>query len=176
VIEERFVHCTLERHGQAILEIFNHAIETSTALYEYQPRTQATIDAWFAAKAACGHPVLGLEDGSGKLLGFASYGPFRPQPAYKYTVEHSVYVHPEERGKGYGRKLLERIVREAAERGIHAVVGAIDADNEASLALHESLGFERVGSLPQVGFKFGRWLDLALVQLKLVGPETPIDG
>lgn len=172
----RFTTCTFERHGAAILEIFNHAIETSTALYEYQPRTLETIEAWFATKTAGGFPVIGVVNDSDTLLGFASYGPFRPQPAYKYTVEHSVYVHPDQRGNGYGRMLLQWIIQEAEAHGMHTLVGAIDAQNLVSLQLHESLGFVKVGSLPQVGFKFGRWLDLTLVQLTLAMPSHPIDG
>lgn len=171
-----FVECTLERHGEAILAILNDAIVNSTALYDYVPRTSESMVAWFAAKAAGDFPVIGIEDASGKLLGFASLSAFRPHPAYKYTVEHSVYVHADHRGLGLGRVLVERIVEAARAQGKHAVIGAIDADNAASLALHESLGFARVGTLPQVGFKFGRWLDLALVQLTLATPTNPTDG
>lgn len=174
--ELRWVTCTLEQHGAAILDILNHAIRTSTALYDYEERKPETMVAWFAIKLAGRFPVVGLEDETGKLLGFASYGAFRPHPAYKYSVEHSVYVHHEHRGQGLGRKLVERIVEEARNQGKHAIIGAIDADNAASIGLHESLGFQRVGTLPQVGFKFGRWLDLALLQLTLETPEHPVDG
>jgi phosphinothricin acetyltransferase len=131
---------------------------------------------WFEAKAAGGFPVIGLEDAAGVLIGFASFGAFRPHPAYKYSVEHSVYVHHAHRGRGLGRVLLARIIEEAEAFGAHAVIGAIDAENEASLTLHESLGFARVGTLPQVGFKFGRWLDLAFMQKVLAGPASPVDG
>lgn len=170
-----FVHCTLEQHGSAILEILNDAIVNSTALYDYKPRTMQNMDAWFETKRAGNFPVIGIEDSSGELLGFASFGTFRAFPAYKYTVEHSVYVRGDQRGKGLGRILLHKIVDEAQAAGKHAVIGAIDADNEASIALHESLGFERVGTLPQVGFKFGRWLDLALMQKTLETPANPAD-
>ena len=174
--ELRWVSCTLEQHGAAILEIFNHAIRTSTALYDYEERKPESMIAWFAIKVAGGFPVIGVENESGKLLGFASYGVFRPHPAYKYAVEHSVYVHHEHRGQGLGRQLVERVVEAARSQGKHAIIGAIDAENDASIGLHESLGFERVGTLPQVGFKFGRWLDLALLQLTLGTPTNPVDG
>ncbi len=174
--EHAFVDCTIERHGDAILEIFNEAIANSTALYDYKPRTRESMVGWFEAKAAGGFPVIGLEDAAGVLIGFASFGAFRPHPAYKYSVEHSVYVHHAHRGRGLGRVLLARIIEEAEAFGAHAVIGAIDAENEASLTLHESLGFARVGTLPQVGFKFGRWLDLAFMQKVLAGPASPVDG
>jgi phosphinothricin acetyltransferase len=174
--EHSFVECTLERHGDAILEIFNEAIANSTALYDYKPRTAESMVGWFEAKEAGNFPVIGIEDARGQLLGFASFGAFRPHPAYKYSVEHSVYVHREHRGQGLGRMLLNRIIEEAEAFGAHSVIGAIDAENEASLRLHESLGFARVGTLPQVGFKFGRWLDLALMQKVVSGPVNPVDG
>jgi L-amino acid N-acyltransferase YncA len=97
----RLISCSLEQHGEQILDIFNDAIVNSTALYEDQPRTMQTIETWFDAKAAGGFPVIGLVDSECALLGFASYGAFRPQPAYKYTVEHSVYVHASHRGRGW---------------------------------------------------------------------------
>lgn len=172
----RRVDCNETRHAEAILAIFNDAIAHSTALYDYAPRPRSAMTAWFADKQAAGHPVIGLEDGTGELLGFASYGPFRPRPANKYTMEHSVYVAPAHRGKGLGRHLLEAIVAEADGRGVHTLVGGIDLGNTASIALHESLGFERAGVIRHAGFKFGRWLDLAFYQRLLSGPEHPIDG
>jgi phosphinothricin acetyltransferase len=97
-------------------------------------------------------------------------------PAYKYTVEHSVYVHPDHRGRGLGRVVMQELVALARRREVHALVGAIDASNAASITLHERLGFRHVGTLPQVGFKFGRWLDLAFYQLLLDTPAQPQDG
>ena len=168
--------CTHARHAQAILDIFNDAILTSTALDDYQPRVLASMEPWFAAKDKGGFPVLGIEDAAGTLLAFGSYGTFRAWPAYKYTVEHSVYVHRDHRGKGLGRVVMEALIQAARQRDVHAMVGAIDASNLASIALHEGLGFQRVGLMPQVGFKFGRWLDLALLQLLLDTPQQPVDG
>lgn len=170
------VVCTPERHAPAIRAIFNHAIAHSTALFDYHPRSPETIAAWFDAKAAGGFPVLGIEDAAGQLLAFASYGTFRAWPAYHHTVEHSVYVHPEHRGQGLGRQVLTALIDEAQARQVHVMVGAIEAGNTASLALHRELGFETVGLLKEVGYKFGRWLDVAFVQRTLATPEQPTEG
>ena len=168
--------CTIADHGAAILAILNHAITTSTALYDYQPRTMDNMATWFAAKIAGQFPVIGVFDEQQTLMGFASYGTFRAFPAYKYTVEHSVYVHHAYRGQGLAKVLMNAIIEQAQAQGKHVMVGAIDADNAISLKLHADCGFERVGTMPQVGFKFGRWLDLALVQRVLATPSQPIDG
>lgn len=172
----RFVDCTFAAHGEQICEIFNDAILTSTALYDYEPRQIEQVGRWFEAKAQLSLPVLGIEGDDGELKAFGSYGPFRNFPAYKYTAEHSIYVARPYRGGGLGRAILEALIARAHQDELHALVGAIDADNRASCVLHERLGFKRVGTLPQVGFKFGRWLDLALYQLLLETPAKPVDG
>jgi L-amino acid N-acyltransferase len=174
--ENKVVDCTLEEHGQAILAIFNEAIVNSTALYDYKERTMADMVSWFGTKEVGGFPVLGIVDSTGALLGFATFGEFRARPAYKYTVEHSIYVHHDHRGKGLGKELLRVVVAAAEAQGRHAIIGGIDADNRGSIALHEKAGFQLVGTLPQVGFKFGRWLDLVFYQLTLTTPQNPIDG
>lgn len=172
----RLVACTHARHAQAILDIFNEAIVNSTALYDYQPRPLASMETWFAAKAQGGFPVVGIEDEAGTLLAFGSFGTFRAWPAYKYSVEHSVYVHKDHRGRNLGRQVMQALIEAARQRGVHAMLGGIDASNAGSIALHERLGFRHVGTLPQVGFKFGRWLDLAFYQLLLDTPLNPVDG
>jgi len=172
----RIVTCTEEAHAAAILAILNEAIANSTALYDYKPRTPESMVAWFATKRSNGFPVIGAEDGQGKLLGFASYGAFRAFPAYKYTVEHSVYVEAGHRGAGLGRTLMEAIIAEAIARDVHVMVGAIDAANADSIGLHERLGFEHAGTVRQAGFKFGRWLDVAFYQRILSTPLNPVDG
>ena len=170
------VQCTFERHAAAILDILNDAIVHSTALYDYQPRQMQNMVTWFEAKRAGHFPVIGIEDAQGTLLAFGSYGSFRAFPAYKYTVEHSVYVHKNHRGHGLGAHIMQALMAAAKEQDLHAMVGAIDANNAGSIALHERLGFKHVGTLPQVGFKFGRWLDLAFYQLLLETPAQPVDG
>ena len=172
----QIVACSFERHADAILAIFNDAIVNSTALYDYQPRTMEKMVAWFDAKRQGGFPVIGLEDGQGRLLAFGSYGTFRAFPAYKYSVEHSVYVQQDHRGQGLGRIILQELIAAARRHDLHALIGAIDAGNAGSIALHERMGFRHVGTLPQVGFKFGRWLDLAFYQLLLETPAQPVDG
>lgn len=176
MIQTRIVQCTPERHAGAILEIFNEAILNSTALYDYKPRTAESMAAWFEAKRRGGYPVVGVEDGDGQLIAFGSFGTFRAFPAYKYTVEHSVYVEKNHRGHGLGQVVMKELIRKAREADLHAMIGGIDTSNAASIALHERLGFRSVGTLPQVGFKFGRWLDLAFFQLTLETPAAPVDG
>jgi phosphinothricin acetyltransferase len=172
----KLVECTYQDHAHAILAILNEAIVNSTALYDYKPRPLESMAVWFKAKETGGFPVIGLESDTGELLGFASYGSFRNFPAYKYTVEHSVYVHHAHRGGGFGKMLLQEIVARAQAQGMHVLVGGIDAENAGSIALHEKLGFTHAGTIRQAGFKFGRWLDLAFYQLTLTTPATPIDG
>lgn len=170
------VHCTFERHAESILDIFNDAILNSTALFDYKPRPSESMDGWFAAKRAGGFPVIGVEDIEGRLLAFGSYGAFRAWPAYKYTVEHSVYVHKDHRGKGLGRVIMRELIAAAKQNDVHVMIGGIEAANTGSIVLHEKLGFKHVGTLPEVGFKFGRWLDLAFYQLLLSSPANPTEG
>jgi len=170
------IQCEPARHTDSILAIFNEAIANSTAIYDYRPRTSAMMGRWFEAKAKGHYPVIGVEGERGELMGFASYGPFRAWPAYKYSVEHSVYVDARFRRRGIGCLLLERVIEAAQGQDYHVLVGAIDADNRESIALHKKLGFAHCGTIRQVGFKFGRWLDLAIYQLTLPSPTRPIDG
>lgn len=171
------MHWTLcgREHLEAIRAIFNDAIVNSTALYDYAPRSVEVMEAWWDAKQKAGLPVIGVTSEAGELMGFASYGPFRAFPAYKYTVEHSVYVDSRFRGRGLGRLLLERVIEAAETAGNKTLIGVIDAENRASIALHERLGFTRCGEIQHAGFKFGRWLDLVFYQRLLKGPETPVE-
>jgi phosphinothricin acetyltransferase len=172
----RLVSCNLPEHGGAILRILNDAIVTSTALYDYEPRPLSSMESWFRAKTAGDFPVWGAVNEADELLGFASYDVFRVRPAYKYTVEHSVYVGASARGKGVGTALMKRLIASAIAQDKHVLVGGIDAGNVGSLKFHEALGFEPAGVIKQAGFKFGRWLDLAFYQLVLPTPSRPVDG
>lgn len=172
----KFETCTFEEHGEAILAILNEVILHSTALYDYHPRTLAQMKSWFEAKQQGNYPVIGVVDEHGMLMGFATYGRFREQPAFKYTVEHSLYLHIDCRGRGLARPLMNEIIARATQQGMHVLVGAIDAENTGSIALHQKLGFQHAGTLRQAGFKFGRWLDLSLYQLNLTTPAAPYDG
>lgn len=171
-----FVACTEAMHAEAILAILNEAIANSTSLYDYAPRSLESMAGWFKAKQASGFPVIGAVSSTGELAGFASYGTFRAWPAYKYSVEHSVYIHRDHRGRGLGLALMRQLIARAVEQQYHVMVGAIDEGNRASVVLHQKLGFSHAGTLRQVGFKFGRWLDLALYQLVLPTPDAPVDG
>jgi L-amino acid N-acyltransferase YncA len=171
----RIISCG-RSHSGAILEILNEAIENSTAVYDYQGRTPAMMDAWFDAKEKAGHPVLGVIDAAHQLLGFGSYGPFRVWPAYKYTVEHSVYVEQSHRGQGIGKLLLAELIATATRQEMHTLIGGIDAHNAASIALHRRLGFQQCAHIRPAGFKFNRWLDLQFYQLLLNTPAYPVDG
>ena len=172
----RIVQCDRERHAEAISAILNDAIINSAALYDYKPRTNEMMAAWFDAKSKGNYPVVGIENDGGDLMGFASYGTFRAFPAYKYSVEHSVYVDAHFRGRGIGRRLLTEIIVAAQRQNYHILVGAIDAGNSVSIRLHESAGFSFCGTIRQAGFKFGRWLDLSFYQLIMSTPTQPTDG
>ncbi|WEG14570.1 GNAT family N-acetyltransferase [Pullulanibacillus sp. KACC 23026] len=158
-----------------ILEIYNDAIIHTTAVYTYEPETLENRLDWFRDRRENSYPVVVLEDG-GKIRGFATYGAFRPKPAYKYSIEHSVYVHKEYRGKGAGKLLMREVIKRAEASGYATLIAAIDATNQESIALHQKLGFYHSGTIRRAGFKFGKWLDLAYYQLDLVGPVEPIEG
>lgn len=172
----RVIQCERNRHAEAILAIFNDAIINSTALYDYNPRTMEMMAAWFDVKSKGKFPVIGIESDSGELMGFGSYGTFRAWPAYKYSVEHSVYVDARFRGRGIGKRVLQEVIGAAQGQGYHMLVGVIDASNSVSIRLHEALGFMHCGTIRQAGFKFGRWLDVAFYQLVLPTPSDPNDG
>jgi len=158
----------------AVLVIYNHAVEHTTAVFEYRAHTIEMRREWFRAKQAASLPVLVAADGA-RVLGFASYGPFRAWPAYKYSVELSVYVDIGARRQGIGTALVRAVVADARARDLHVVMAGITADNEISLRLHERLGFVEVAHIPQVGYKFGKWLDLKFLQLLLDGPTAPAE-
>ena len=172
----QIVACDYATHAAAILALMNDAILTSTALFDYVPRKPESMVEWFRAKEARRFPVLGAVADDGTLLGFATYGSFRAWPAYKYTIEHSVYVHRDHRRKGIARELMMRLIAEAERQDYHVMVAGIDAANSASIALHEQLGFARCGVIHHAGFKFGRWLDLVFYELQLSTPAKPVDG
>jgi L-amino acid N-acyltransferase YncA len=169
------VRTALEKDLEAILEIYNDAILNTTAVYDYEPHTLEMRKQWFRIKEAQGYPVFVAED-NGRVVGFSSIGPWRAWAAYKYSVENSIYVAADQRGKGIGKKLLEPLIEAAKELDLHAIIAGIDATNEVSIKLHRSFGFTEAGQFKQVGFKFGRWLDLTFMQLLLKTPEQPVDG
>jgi L-amino acid N-acyltransferase len=164
----------LEQDLEAMLEIYNDVIVNTTAVYDYQPHTLEMRRQWFRIKEAQGFPVfVAAEDG--KVVGFSSIGPFRAWAAYKYSVENSVYVAADQRGKGIGKLLIAPLVDASVQLNMHTIIAGIDATNEASIMLHRSFGFKEVAHFKQVGYKFGRWLDLTFMQLLLKTPEQPVE-
>jgi L-amino acid N-acyltransferase len=157
----------------AILDIYNHIITNTTAVYHYQPHTMEMRKAWYDGRVKDGFPVFVAED-DGKVVGFSSYGPFRPWPAYKYTMENSVYVTDGQRGKGIGKLLMEPLISHARAHDVHAIIAVVDASNDASVQLHRNFGFEEVGHFREVGYKFDRWLDLKFMELVLDTPKHPV--
>ena len=149
-----------------VLEIYNHAILTTTAVYDYVPHTLEMRMQWFKTKQEQGFPVFVAVENN-EVIGFSSIGPFRAWAAYKYTVENAVYVKPNQQGKGIGKLLMQPLIDAAKELGLHTIVAGIDADNEISLKLHRHFGFEEVAHFKQVGWKFDKWLDLKFMQLIL---------
>ncbi|WCD79819.1 GNAT family N-acetyltransferase [Pseudomonas sp. TUM22785] len=150
-----------------ILAIYNAAVEHTTAIWNENLVDLANRRAWLAERSGAGFPVLVARDAAGEVVGYASYGAWRPHDGYKHTVEHSVYVRADQRGKGLGPQLMQALIERARSAGLHVMVGAIESENNASIRLHQRLGFAITGQMPQVGRKFGRWLDLTFMQLIL---------
>ena len=149
-----------------ILDIYNHAILHTTSVYSEYPHTYEMRLAWYNDRISSGFPVFVAEIG-GQIAGFSTFGHFRVWPCYRYTVEHSVYVHIDHRGKGISKLLLHPLVNRAREMNLHAMIAGIDGENVVSYHLHHSFGFVEVAHFKEVGFKFGRWLDLKFMQLIL---------
>jgi L-amino acid N-acyltransferase len=149
-----------------ILKIYNEIIRNSTAVYTEVELTAERGAAWFDAKRSGGYPFIVARDAGG-IAGFGTFGEFRAPPCYQHSVEHSVHVRADCRGKGIGRKLVIELMNLAAAMHKHVMIAGIDADNEVSIKLHESLGFINVGHFHEVGFKFGRWLDLVFLECRL---------
>ncbi|PZU95469.1 MAG: GNAT family N-acetyltransferase [Chelatococcus sp.] len=147
----------------AILAIYNTVIASSTAVYTDTPATLEDRRDWLRARAGQGYPVL-VAEASGEVAGYATFGDFRPWPGYRHTVEHSVHIRDDQRGKGLGSGLVTALFPIAAGLGKHVMVAGIDAANHGSLRMHERLGFVEVGRFREVGRKFDRWLDLVFLQ------------
>jgi len=146
-----------------LVVIYNDVIANSTAVYSSQPVTLEERRRWWQARRAQGYPLLIAHDAQA-VVGFATFGDFRAWPGYRFTVEHSVHVRADSRGRGIGSQLLRALFPYAAALGKHVMVGGVDAANAASIRFHERLGFSRVGQLREVGYKFNRWLDLVFLQ------------
>jgi len=154
-----------------ILEIYNDAVLHTTATYDYEPRTLEHREAWFEEHLRRDYAVFVVADPGGRILGWSALNPYHQRPGYRFTAENSIYVASDQRGRGWGRLLLAPLIDAARTRGLHAIIAAIDATNEPSIRLHTAFGFERVGLFREVGFKFGRWLDV--LYLELILEATP---
>ncbi|ATI83063.1 GNAT family N-acetyltransferase [Sphingobium yanoikuyae] len=157
----------------AIAAIYNDAVVNTTAIWNEHQVDAADRLAWLTERQKQGYPVLVAVDALGDVVGYASFGDWRAWDGYRNTVEHSVYVRVDQRGAGIGKALVLALIDRARTIGKHVMVAGIEAGNIGSIRLHEQLGFAQVGLLPQVGMKFGRWLDLAFLQLTLDPRATP---
>ena len=162
---------TLE-DAAGILAIYNFAALNTTAVWTDGPSDLEARRDWIRARGEAGYPVLVATRGS-DVVGFASFGDFRPWPGYRHTVENSVYVDERHHRLGIGRSLVAALIERAGAMGKHVMIAGIESANTASIALHASLGFCEVARMPEVGCKFGRWLDLVLMQKQLAGDVRP---
>jgi L-amino acid N-acyltransferase YncA len=151
----------------AILDIYNEAVLNTTATYDYEPQTLEARAAWFQEHELDRYPVFVAHNGDGRVIGWSSLSRFRPRVGYRFTGEDSVYVAADQRGRGVGKLLLPPLIEAARQMGLRAIVAGIDAESQASLRLHARFGFQPVAHLKQVGFKFGRWLDVIYMELLL---------
>lgn len=149
-----------------MLYIYNDIILNTTAVYHYEPHTLEMRLEWFESRREQGFPIFVAEEND-VILGFSSFGSFRPWPAYKYTVENSVYVATEYRGKGISKLLMPPLIDTAKQMNMHTMIAVIDAGNDVSIKLHKQFGFMDAGLFKEVGYKFDRWLDLRMMQLIL---------
>jgi phosphinothricin acetyltransferase len=154
------------RDAEATRAIYNAEVTESTATFDLVPRTLDEQVDWIAGHSGA-HPAIVATDEAGEVVGFGSLTPFRDRPAYATTVEDSVYVGRDRRGRGIGRLVLDELLRLAREHGFHSVMARIVGNHEASIALHRACGFELVGTEREVGRKFGRWLDVVEMQRML---------
>jgi L-amino acid N-acyltransferase YncA len=165
------IRAATEQDIPAITAIYNEVIANTNAIYTETPLTPEDRAAWMRARQAQNYPVL-IADADRTVIGIASFGDFRTWPSgYRYTVEHSVHVDAGQRGRGIGRALLDALIAEAVKLGKHCLIGAIDAENQASIALHARAGFERVAHFREVAWKNGRWLDAIFMQRFLDTPD-----
>jgi len=152
-----------EAHLPGILAIYNHAVVHTTAIWNDAVVDLENRRQWWRGRTDAGFPIL-VAVADDDVLGYASFGPFRPFDGYRQTVEHSVYVADAARRRGVARALMKALEAEAQRMGMHVMLGGIAADNAPSLHLHQALGFKETARMPDVGQKFGQYLDLVFMQ------------
>lgn len=150
----------------SVLEIVNYEILNTTAIWDYDIRTLSEQETIFNEKVQKDFPFLVAEI-ENKIVGFGTYGTFRFKIGYRFTVEHSVYIHKDFHGNGIGKLLLQELIEIARNQKLHTMIGVIDSENKGSIAFHKKLGFQEVGNIKETGFKFNRWLDSVFVQILL---------
>ncbi len=150
--------------AEAIRSIYNREVTEAAVTFDLRPRTLEEQETWLVAHSGAHPAVVAVDSASGAIVGFASLSPYRDRPAYSTSVEDSVYVHADHRGRGVGRLLLDELIRLGTAHGFHTVIGRIVGGHTASIALHRACGFEEVGTEREIGRKFGRWLDVVIMQ------------
>lgn len=163
----------LDADLDGILQIYNDAVQNSTAIWNDRVVDLDDRRAWLAERCDQRCPVLVAINDEQRVAGYASFGPWRPHDGFRHTVENSVYVGPGQRGSGIGRSLMQALIQRARQLDKHVMVAAIESENRASIHMHQQLGFIHVGQMRQVGCKFGRWLDLTVMQLTLHRMANP---
>jgi L-amino acid N-acyltransferase YncA len=161
-----------EEDVEIITMIYNEAVLNTTAIWNSQPVDVLNRSKWMQDRQQAGFPVLVISHHD-RVVGYASYGDWRPWDGYRYTVEHSVYVDKQARRLGAGRLLMEALIAHARQQGKHVMVAGIESTNQPSIALHQQLGFSVTGTISEVGTKFGQWLDLTFLQLRLDARHHP---
>lgn len=150
----------------AVREIINDSILHTSHNYDYHPKSLEEVESIFSEKIREGFPVL-VGEIHGEVLAYATYGKFRAKPGYSKTLEHSIYLNEKAQGKGLGSEMMRKLIEIAKEQGYHMMIAGMDSENLGSYRFHERLGFRETARMPEVSFKFGKWLTLVFMQLKL---------
>ena len=156
----------LAADAAAVAAIYAHYVRTSVATFDFEPPSVEAMAEKFGAMQAKGHPAI-VGEVDGVVLGYAYASDYRPRPGYRFTCEDSIYLHPDGRGRGFGRPLLESVIDRAAAAGFRQMIGIIAGGIDASVRLHETCGFATLGRFPQLGYKFDRWIDIVHMQRAL---------
>ncbi|MCB0477992.1 MAG: N-acetyltransferase [Crocinitomicaceae bacterium] len=149
-----------------ILEIWNHEILTGTAIFDETPKTIQEVEAWWKERKSGGFPVFVILE-ENQVMCYGTYAQFRPKTGYRISVEHSIYAHPESRGKGLGKLMMRKLIQTARDQKLENMIGVIDGSNYKSIRFHEKFGFIECGRMERIGIKFGRHLDIVIMQLQL---------
>ena len=155
-----------EKDVSKILDIINYEILNSTVVYDYNERTYNQQLQWYKNKIKTHFPVI-VSEIDDKVVGFGTYGIFRPWDAYKHSLEHSIYVEKDFRSQGIGKILMTELIKLAKKEGYHTMIAGVDAANNKSVEFHKKFGFKEIGVFKEVGYKFDKWLDLIFMQLFL---------